>query len=272
MTKLTVTVITHNEGPHLAGALESVSWADEIIVVDSGSTDDTVATAQRFTTRIEVREWAGYGTQKNHAAGLASNDWILSIDADERVAPPLAAEIRELMARGPEAAGYKISRVSYYLGRWIRSTDWYPDYHVRLYDRRAAQWSEHQVHESIRCGGRVERLRGELLHYPYRDVSEHLSKIDRYTTLVARQWAADGRRSSPWQAIVYPRLAFLRNFILRGGFRDGHTGLMVSMLNSYYVLLKYVKLFEMQQQAAGSVPAADTREPKPASGGEPLAR
>jgi glycosyltransferase involved in cell wall biosynthesis len=269
VTRLTVTVITHNEGPHIAAALESVAWADEIVIVDSGSTDDTVLKARRFATRIEVREWDGYGTQKNYAAGLASNDWILSIDADERVAPALAGEIRELMARGPDAAGYEISRVAHYLGRWIRSTDWYPDYHVRLYDRRAARWSEHQVHESIQCPGRVKRLRGELLHYPYRDVSEHLIKIDRYTTLVARQWAADGRRSSAWRAIVYPRLAFLRNFVLRRGFRDGRTGLMVSMLNSYYVFLKYVKLFEMQQQAAGSVPASDTRAPKPAPGAGP---
>ena len=263
MTRLTVTVITHNEGPHIAEALESVSWADEIIVVDSGSTDDTLTMARRYATRVEVHEWTGYGTQKNYASSLASNDWILSIDADERVAPALAEEIREVMRRGPAAVGYKISRVSYYLGRWIRSTDWYPDCHVRLYDRRAARWSEHQVHESIQISGRVERMRGELLHYPYRDVSEHLAKIDRYTTLVARQWAADGRRTSAWQAVVYPRLAFLRNFILRGGFRDGRTGLMVSMLNSYYVFLKYVKLFEMQQQAGSGVAARDAGDVAP---------
>ena len=267
MTKLTVTVITHNEGPHVAGALESVAWADEIIVVDSGSTDDTVAIAERYATRVERHPWTGYGTQKNYAAGLASNDWILSIDADERVAPPLAEEIRALLTRGPQAAGYKISRVTHYLGRWIRSTDWYPDLHVRLYDRRIARWSEDAVHESIRCPGRVERLRGELQHYPYRDVSEHLAKIDRYTTLIARQWAADGRRTSAWEAIVYPRLAFLRNFILRRGFLDGHTGLVVSLLNSYYVFLKYVKLFEMQQ--AGSPAPAPARDAGPAPGAGP---
>lgn len=263
MTKLSVTVITYNEGPHIVEALQSVSWADEIIVVDSHSTDDTIARAQPYATRIETRTWAGYGTQKNHAAALASHDWILSIDADERVTPDLAAEIQAQLRAGPAAAGYRISRVSNYLGRWVRSTDWYPDYHVRLYDRRAARWSEHTVHESIDCPGRVETLRGELLHYPYRNVSEHLAKIDRYTTLVAEQWRAEGRRSSAWQAVVYPRLAFLRNFILRRGFLDGHTGLLISLLNSHYVFLKYVKLFEMERTGRGARPAAKS-DPPPA--------
>ena len=249
MTKLTVTVITYNEGPHIVEALQSVSWADEIILVDSHSTDDTVERARPYVSRIEARDWAGYGTQKNHAQDLASNDWILSLDADERVTPALAAEIQGVLRDGPVASGYRICRVSKYLGQWIRSTDWYPDYHVRLYDRGTARWSEHTVHESIECRGRVAKLRGELLHYPYRNVSEHLAKIDRYTTLVAEQWAAEGRRSSAWQALVYPRLAFLRNYILRGGFRDGAAGFLVSKLNSYYVFLKYVKLFEMQRLA-----------------------
>ena len=261
MTKLTVTVITHNEAPHIVEALQSVAWADEIVVVDSGSTDETVGRAQPYASRIEVRPWTGYGTQKNYAASLATHDWILSIDADERVSPLLAGELRQLLASGPSANGYEISRVSHYLGRWIRTTDWYPDFHVRLYNRSVARWSEHAVHESIHCPGRVERLRGELLHYPYRDVSEHLAKIDRYTTLLAEQWAAEGRRTSAWQSVVYPRLAFLRNFVLRRGFMDGHTGLVVSLLNSYYVFLKYAKLFEMQQRArvpdakAADVPA-----------------
>jgi glycosyltransferase involved in cell wall biosynthesis len=235
VAKLTVVVITHNEAASLAGALESVAWADEVVVMDSGSTDETVAIARRFTPRVEVRPWAGYGPQKNAAAALASHDWILSIDADERVTPGLAAEIRALMDRGPSAAGYRIPRVSHYLGRWIRSTDWYPDFHLRLYDRRAARWSARKVHESVVAAGRVGKLHGELLHYPYRDISEHLVKIDRYTTLAAEQWAAEGRRATAFQAFVYPRLAFLRNYVLKRGFRDGETGLVVSLLNSYYV-------------------------------------
>ena len=265
MTKLTVTVITHNEAPHLGAALESVSWADEIIVIDSQSTDETVATARRYTANVEVREWAGYGTQKNYAQERASHDWILSIDADERVTPDLAQEIQALLGSGPRAEGYRISRVSHYLGRWIRSTDWYPDYHVRLYDRRTARWSEQKVHESIECRGRVETLRGELLHYPYRDISEHLTKIDRYTTLVAEQWAAEGRRTSALAALLYPRLAFLRNFVLRRGFRDGQTGLLVSTLNSYYVFLKYAKLYELSRVRGAEPASSRSDQPRPSN-------
>ena len=254
MAKLTVTVITHNESASIDEALASVSWADEIVVVDSHSTDDTAALARRHTARVEVRDWPGYGAQKNYAASLASHDWILSIDADERVTPPLAAEIRALLEGGPALAGYRIPRVSSYLGRWIRSTDWYPDLHLRLYDRRAARWSERKVHESVQISGPTGRLRGEMLHYPYRDISEHLAKIDRYTTLTAEQWAAEGRRASAFQAFVYPRLAFLRNYLLRAGFRDGRTGLLVSSLNSYYVFLKYAKLLERQIAESGREP------------------
>ena len=254
MTKLTVTVITHNERSHIAAALASVSWADEIIVVDSRSTDGTIDIARQHATRVEERDWAGYGAQKNYAADQASNDWILSIDADERVTPELADEIRAVMSRGPVAPGYLMTRVAHYLGRWIRSTDWYPDYHLRLYDRRAARWSERRVHESVEVDGRpkgdkrLPRLRGELLHYPYRDMSDHLRKIDTYTTLAAQEWDAEGKRGTAWQALVYPRLAFFRNYILRRGFRDGRTGLLVSLLNSYYVFLKYAKLMELQRR------------------------
>jgi glycosyltransferase involved in cell wall biosynthesis len=257
VTKLTVTVITHNEAPSIAAALESVSWADEIVVIDSHSTDETAALARRYTSEVELRDWAGYGPQKNYAADRASHDWILSLDADERLTPELGAEIRELMHRGPAAQGYRIPRVSYYLGRWIRSTDWYPDLHLRLYDRRAARWSERRIHETVELQGSVGKLRGEMLHYPYRDISEHLTKIDQYTTLAAEQWAAEGRRATALHAFVYPRLAFFRNYILRRGFRDGQTGLVVSLLNSYYVFLKYAKLIELQQAAESGQRTAD---------------
>lgn len=245
--KLTATVITHNESSNIAGALQSVSWADEIVVVDSRSTDDTVAIAERHGARVVVRDWPGYSAQKNHAAEIASHDWILSLDADERVTPALATEIQDLLKAGPRARGYRIPRVSHYLGRWIRSTDWYPDYQLRLYDRRAGRWNGRSVHESVALDGTPEKLRAELQHFPYRDISEHLATIDRYTTLAAAEWHARGRRTSALAALVSPRFAFLRNYILRGGFRDGEAGLLVSVLNSYYVFLKYAKLLELQK-------------------------
>jgi glycosyltransferase involved in cell wall biosynthesis len=247
--KLTVTVITRDESAHIAAALQSVSWADEIIVVDSHSTDDTVAIARKYATRVEERDWPGYSAQKNYAAGIASNDWILSLDADERVTPELADEIRYTLHSEPAARGYRIPRVTWYLGRWIRSTDWYPDYQLRLYDRRAGKWNGRRVHESVDLQGAPGVLRHELQHYAYRDISHHLATIDRYTTLAAEQWLAEGRRTSGFEMLVHPRLAFLRNYLLRGGFRDGAAGLLVSRLNAYYVFLKFAKLWELQQRA-----------------------
>jgi glycosyltransferase involved in cell wall biosynthesis len=265
--KLTVTVITLNEADHIEFALTSVAWADEIIVIDSGSTDGTVDIAGRHATRVEVLDWPGYGAQKNRAADLASNDWILSLDADEHVPADLADEIRRVLEH-PDAAGYRIPRVTWYLGRWIRSTDWYPDPQLRLYDRRAGRWSLRQVHESVELSQPPGLLRHEIQHYAYRDVSHHLATIDRYTTLAAKQWMADGRRTSALAAVVHPPLAFLRNYVLRGGFRDGAAGLLVSALNSYYVFLKLLKLWEYQQQlgpgpVAGHHPCVGPHRDKP---------
>lgn len=250
--QLTVTVITLNEARDIAGALESVEWADEVLVVDSGSTDGTVDLAQAKGARVIERQWPGYGAQRNFAADAASHNWILSVDADERVTPELAAEIRELMARGPDALGYRVSRVSRYLGRWIRTTDWFPDYQLRLYDRRAGRWNGLRVHESFQLSdGQPAQLRGELQHHAYRDISDHLKKIDAYTTLTAEQSHQQGRRTHAVAIAAHPLAAFIRNFILRGGFRDGTTGLIISVLNSYYVFLKLAKLWERQHKSGG---------------------
>jgi len=243
--KLTVTVITRNEAAHVAAALESIAWADEIVVVDAHSTDETVAIARRFAGLVVTREWNGYIDQKNHAAGLASHDWILSLDADERATPQLKKEIRALLASEPAAHGYRLPRVSYYLGRWIRTTDWYPDLQLRLYDRRYGRWAGRYVHESVEVGGPVGRLRSDLQHFPYRDIAHHLKTIDRYTTLAARQMSERGRRAGLLDVVARPPLAFLRNYVVRGGFRDAGPGLIVSLLNSYYVMLKFAKLWEM---------------------------
>lgn len=250
MPGLTATIITLNEADHIEPALESVSWAEEIIVVDAGSTDGTVELARRFTGRVYTRAWPGYIEQKNHAASLATHDWILSLDADERVTPALRDEIRALLVSAPPCAGYRVPRISHYLGRWIRSTDWYPDYQLRLYDRRRARWSGRYVHESVAAEGPVHRLRGDLQHYPYRDVSHHLATIDRYSSLWARQAGEDGRRAGPGDLLLHPPAAFLRNYVARGGWRDGMPGLIVSLLNSYYVLVKLIKLWDAHRRAA----------------------
>ena len=247
MPKLSVTVITYNESANIAAALESVAWADEIVVIDSESTDETAAIARRFTDHVVVRPWPGYPAQKNFAASVARHDWILSLDADERVTPALADEIRRtLAAANAPYKGYRIPRVTRHLGRWIRTTDWYPDDQLRLYDRRAAQWTGQYVHESVSATGPVGRLAAELQHYPYRNIGDHLETIDRYTTLAARQMHESGRRAGLAEIAGHPPLAFLRNYVLRGGFRDGVPGLIISSLNAYYVFLKFAKLWQLR--------------------------
>jgi glycosyltransferase involved in cell wall biosynthesis len=243
--KLSVTIITKNEAADIGAALDSVSWADERIVVDSCSTDDTAGIAARHGARVVSREWPGYVAQKNHAASLADNDWILSLDDDERVTKELAAEIQQTLRAEPAARGFRIPRVTFHLGRWIRTTDWYPDYQLRLYDRRAAGWTGTYVHEGVAVKGSVGRLRNELQHYAYRDVAEHQETIDHYTTLAARQMFEQGRRATALDVAVQPAFAFFRNYILKRGFMDGSAGLTISRMNARYVGMKFEKLREL---------------------------
>ena len=249
MPKLSVTVITRNEAADIGEALASVAWADEIVVVDSQSTDETVSIARRHAGRVVVREWPGYVEQKNHAASIASHDWILSLDADERVTPALAAEIKALMAGAPDHVAFRIPRVTWHLGRWIRSTDWYPDHQLRLYDRRSAEWTGRYVHEAVSVRGSTGQLRGELQHYPYRDIADHLETIDRYTTYAARQMQEVGTRAGVLQIAGHPPLAFLRNYFAHGGIRDGVPGFIISTMNAYYVFLKFAKLWELEHRS-----------------------
>jgi len=249
--KLSVTIVTKNEAADIGDALASVAWADDIVVVDSESTDETATIARAHHARVVVRPWPGYVDQKNHAASLASHDWILSLDADERVTPGLAAEIKALMARPPESiehAAFRVPRVAWHLGRWIRTTDWYPDHQLRLYNRRLAQWTGRYVHEAVSVQGSTGQLRGELQHYAYRDISDHLETIDRYTTYAARQMQESGRRATLLEIAGHPPLAFLRNYIAHGGIRDGVPGFIISAMNAYYVFLKFAKLWEIQNR------------------------
>jgi (heptosyl)LPS beta-1,4-glucosyltransferase len=246
--KLTVTVITLNEAAHIDACLASAGWADEILVVDSGSTDDTAALARKRGARVIVREWPGYSAQKDFAAGEASHDWILSIDADERVTPALADEIRRTLAIDPAVAGYRMPRATWHLGRWIRTTDWYPDYQLRLYDRRRARWNNRRVHESVMADGIVGQLRHDLEHYAYRDLLHHHQTMERYTKLAADEMRAAGRHAGAFDLVVHPFAAFVRNYVLRGGIRDGLPGFIVSIMNAYYVFLKFARLWELDRR------------------------
>jgi glycosyltransferase involved in cell wall biosynthesis len=248
MVPLSAVLIAQNEEKTIADALGSVAFCDEIVLVDSGSTDRTREIAERAGARVIVNApWPGFVAQRDLAVRAARHDWVLALDADERVGAVLREEIQALRARGCDAAGYRIPRVVFYLGRWIRGTDWYPDWQVRLFDRTRAAWRGDLVHESVAVRGAVARLRGELEHLPYADISDHLRKIDAYTTLWARQAHAAGRRSNVIDMSAGASWAFFRNYVLKRGFLLGSTGFMVSVLNTHYTFAKLAKLRELER-------------------------
>jgi glycosyltransferase involved in cell wall biosynthesis len=246
--RISATIITFNEEQNIEAALESLAWADEIIIVDSQSTDRTVEIARRFTDRIFIRAWPGYSAQKNFAAEQARYDWVFNLDADERVSPELAREI-ESLKNGPEpdAAGFEIPRATFYLGRWIKHSGWHPDFKLRLYNRNAGRWRGNFVHESVEVNGRVARLRGEILHYSVGNASEHHQRIDRYTTLAALESYSRSERPRFVSLMLAPMAAFIRSYFFKLGFLDGTAGLAIAYFAAYYVFLKKLKLWEISR-------------------------
>lgn len=243
---VTATVITLNEAAHIQACLATLSWADEVIVVDSGSTDGTAELARAAGASVIVRDWPGYAAQKDFAASQARHDWIVSVDADERITPELAAEIRTVVAQPGDKVGFRVPRITFHLGRWIRTTDWYPDYQLRVYDRRHASWAKRRVHESVTPRGPIGQLTCNLQHYAYRDLAHHHETMQRYTTLAAQQMYEEGRRGSALALLLHPAAAFLRNYVLKRGFMDGAPGLIISAMNAHYVFLKFAKLWAMR--------------------------
>ncbi|PYQ15658.1 MAG: hypothetical protein DMF80_08130 [Acidobacteria bacterium] len=248
MVPISAVLITQDEARHLPAALDSVRFCEEIVVVDCGSRDGTRRIAEAAGARVIVHEpWPGFVAQRNFAAQSARHDWLLAVDADERVSPGLRQEIQGRRAAGFTHAGYRIPRVARYLGRWIRGTDWYPDPQLRLWDRRRGRWEGALIHESVKVSGSVGRLRHELEHLTYEDIADHLRTIDSYTTLWARQAFAEGRRTGPLEAVAACAWAFFRNYVLRRGALLGSAGLTVSTLNATYTYVKLAKLLELQQ-------------------------
>ena len=240
--RISATIITLNEERNIAAAIESLSFADEIIVVDSGSTDRTLEIARGLTQRVYVKEWRGYSAQKNFAAAEALHDWIFSLDADERVSPDLATEIDAFKSSPDQpASAYEMSRLANYLGGWIRHSGWYPDRKVRLYDRRKARWVGDFVHEELQVDGVVKRISGDLLHYTVRTVSEHVQRSDRYTTLAAEEMLARGRTPSILAIALAPPVTFFRSYVLKLGLLDGIRGVAIAFFAAYYVFLKNLK-------------------------------
>jgi glycosyltransferase involved in cell wall biosynthesis len=244
MARLTVVIVTLNEEARIRSCLESVAWADEIVVVDSESQDKTVQIAREVTDHVLVRAWPGYAAQKNFAVAQASGDWILSLDADETVSPALRADIeRVLHADGP-AAGYSVPRRNIFWNAWVRHGGLYPDWQLRLFRRGHGTFSRRAVHESVRVDGPVERLAGHLEHRSYRDVEDFVTRANRYSSLAAEEWMASGRRARMSDVLTRPLGRFLSMYVARAGFLDGWRGLLLAALYAYYVAMRSAKVLE----------------------------
>ena len=248
MHKLSVCIITFNEERNIVDCLESVKWADEIVVVDSGSTDRTVELCRRYTDRVLVLDWAGHVAQKNRAVESASNEWVFCIDADERVTEKLKGEIEAVLRGEPRHAGYTVPRLNRYLGRWIRHGSWYPDRKLRLFDRRRGRFTGSDPHDRVEVEGSVGKLTGDLLHFSYRNLSHHLEQMNRYTTTMAAKKLEAGVRFPLLRALLYPPAKFIKMYFLRQGFRDGAQGFILAAMGSIYEFLKYTKLWELRKK------------------------
>ena len=250
MSGLSVIVITRNEEMNLPRCLLSVEFADEIVVVDSGSSDRTVEIAREHGARVFSKAWEGYGKSKQHGLDRARGDWILSIDADEVVQPELAMEIRTAIAGRSQYAGYFIPRKTEFLGRWIMHSGWYPDPVLRLFRRDSGRFSEDAVHESVVLQGSAGRLDHDLLHYSYPSLENYFDKFNRYTSIAAREAYERGRRAGVYDLVVRPAAKFIKQYVIKRGFLDGIEGLILAVLSSCYVMVKYAKLWHLARTGA----------------------
>lgn len=243
--KITATIITLNEERKIVRAIESLRCCDEILILDSGSTDRTVELASNLGVRVIEAGWRGYAGQKNWAAEQATHDWILSLDADEALSEALEAEIWNLKKTGPQCDAYTMPRLAKYLGRWIFHSGWYPDRKVRLYDRRKSRWVGDFVHETVHPKGRLGHLQSNILHFTCDSLSEHLRTLDRYTTLAAEELVSRKLKVPLWKLIFDPPWTFLKAYIVQRGFLDGFEGLVICYMAAFYTFLKYSKARNM---------------------------
>jgi glycosyltransferase involved in cell wall biosynthesis len=246
MNKISVTIITKDEEKNISECLKSVSWADEIIVVDSESTDRTVELAKQFTDKIFIRKWEGYVPQKRYALSLAANEWVLSLDADERITPELKEEILNLSPG--DFSGFKIRRKNFLMNKEITSCGWEKDYQLRLFKKNEANLNDRLVHEKFVVEGKVGTLKNPMLHYTFTSFEEYLNKINSYTSLKAQELFQKKKRVGAWTIFSHTVSAFFAFFIIRRGFKDGVYGLIISILHSVSTMMNYIKLWELQNR------------------------
>jgi glycosyltransferase involved in cell wall biosynthesis len=247
--KISAAIVTLNEERNIARAIESLRFADEILVVDSGSEDRTCEIAQRLGARVIVEPWRGYAAQKNFAASQAVHDWILSLDADEAVNEELEGELLALRQEGaPRFKAWSMPRLAQYCGRWIRHGGWYPDRKIRLYHRAFGEWVGSYVHESVKTSEAAGELNGHLLHFTCGSLSEHVRTVDKYTTLAARELAARNRPIPLRRLTLDPAWTIFRTYVLRLGFLDGPQGIAISWMAGVYTFLKYAKAREIANE------------------------
>ncbi len=248
MGKLSVIIITKNEADNIRACLESVKWADEIIVVDSGSSDDTVSICKALGAKVHTTpDWPGFGIQKNRALSHATYEWVFSIDADERVTPGLRTEI-EFAVKDPHHDAFRIPRLSSFCGRYMRHSGWYPDYVTRLFHRGMARFSDDLVHESVIVNGSVGDLHQPLLHETFNDLEELLTKINHYSTAGALMLSEKNKKTSLKQAVGHAAWAFFRTYIIRAGFLDGREGFMLAVSTAESTYYRYAKLLLLSKQ------------------------
>lgn len=247
-------VVCFNEETNIGDCLASLQWCDEIVVVDSFSTDRTVEICRQFTDRVIQRPWAGYRDQKAFAHSQATKDWVILVDSDERVTPELRGEIQRALSQDAgRYMGYQLPRLVYYLKRWWRRGGWYPDYDIRLFRRERATWGGSDPHEKIIVDGPVGRLRQPLHHFSYRNIDDHMQRINRFTTISSGELRKDRQRFRLGDALLRPAVRFFRSYILKRGFMEGFAGFYVAVSAAVYVFLKYAKLWEIELEEKDDV-------------------
>jgi glycosyltransferase involved in cell wall biosynthesis len=249
MVKLSVIIITKDEAANIRSCLESVGWADEIIVIDSGSSDDTVNICKASGAQVHTTaDWPGFGMQKNRALSYATGEWVLSLDADERVTPGLRTEIESTLTDPDGNAAFRIPRLSSFCGRYMRHSGWHPDFVTRLFLRGAARFSDDLVHESLIVNGSIGKLRQSLMHETFRDLDELLTKINHYSTAGALMLSEKNKKATLKKAVGHAVWAFFRTYILRAGFLDGREGFMLAVSTAEGTYYRYAKLMLLNKR------------------------